>query len=105
MFGFKAKKLRQGKLSELIHHSAAHPNCTYATVYVHFCEVIDGEGDDYTVVEGTELIVSRTVEKMVGVDKSTYKINDRNSTFTQVTSLLKEKGVDLDHKRFLILQV
>jgi structural maintenance of chromosome 4 len=57
------------------------------------------------VVEGSELIVSRSVEKQVGADKSSYQINGRGSTFTEVTTLLKGKGIDLDHKRFLILQV
>ena len=36
---------------------------------------------------------------------SKYFINGRTSNYTEVTSLLKEKGIDLDHKRFLILQV
>lgn len=48
-----------------------------------------------------------TVEKSLsekGTDKSYYKINGAASNYTQVTSLLKEKGVDLEHKRFLILQ-
>ena len=31
-------------------------------------------------------------------------MNKRESTFTDVTKYLKGKGVDLDHKRFLILQ-
>ena len=35
---------------------------------------------------------------------SKYYINTQESNFTQVTTLLKDRGVDLDHKRFLILQ-
>lgn len=106
MFGFKAKKLRQAKLSQLIHSSATYPDLKNAAVYVHFCEIIDGEiGEDVKVVDGSELIVSRSVEKQIGADKSSYQINGRASTFTEVTTLLKGKGIDLDHKRFLILQV
>lgn len=36
---------------------------------------------------------------------SKYYINDRGSNFTEVTKLLRGKGVDLDNNRFLILQV
>jgi structural maintenance of chromosome 4 len=61
-------------------------------------------GDRFTVVRGSQLIISRTVEKGKN-EKSTYRINGRTSSFTEVTDLLKAKGVDLDHKRFLILQV
>ncbi|KAJ3052650.1 hypothetical protein HK097_005927, partial [Rhizophlyctis rosea] len=108
VFGFKAKKIRQGKLSELIHNSTHHQNLTSCSVEVHFREIIDLPGPDaYEVVPNSELIISRTVEKGSGekaADKSTYRINGRSSNFTEVTTLLKAKGVDLDHKRFLILQ-
>lgn len=35
---------------------------------------------------------------------SKYYINGKESNFTIVTTLLRDRGVDLDHKRFLILQ-
>lgn len=38
-------------------------------------------------------------------NSSKYYINDRSSNFTEVTKLLRGKGVDLDNNRFLILQV
>ena len=41
VFGFKAKKLRQGKLSELIHNSAQHPNLDWCSVQVYFEQIID----------------------------------------------------------------
>ncbi|KAJ3157596.1 hypothetical protein HDU86_003248 [Geranomyces michiganensis] len=108
VFGFKAKKMRQGKLSELIHNSTNHQNLNSCTVEVHFQEIIDLPGpDSYEVVPQSQLVISRTVERAAtekGADKSTYRINGRTSTFTEVTTLLKDKGVDLDHKRFLILQ-
>ena len=47
------------------------------------------------------LIISRKAFKN---NASKYYINAHESNFTTVTTLLKEKGVDLDHKRFLILQ-
>ncbi|KAJ3416526.1 hypothetical protein HDV05_001263 [Chytridiales sp. JEL 0842] len=104
VFGFKAKKMRQGKLSDLIHHSAAFPKLDSCGVEVHFEEIIDiDDSDRFDVVPGSQLIVSRTVEKGK-TEKSTYRINSKTSSFTEVTDLLKAKGVDLDHKRFLILQ-
>lgn len=53
------------------------------------------------------IAISRIVEKDPNgkADKSIYRINNFASSFTEVTKLLKSKGVDLDHKRFLILQV
>ncbi|KAI8921838.1 RecF/RecN/SMC [Powellomyces hirtus] len=108
VFGFKAKKMRQGKLSELIHNSTHQQNLTFCSVEVYFQEIVDLPGpDSFQVVPRSELVISRTVERAStekGTDKSIYRINERTSTFTEVTTLLKNKGVDLDHKRFLILQ-
>lgn len=36
---------------------------------------------------------------------SKYYLNGKTSNFTDVTKMLKGKGVDLDNNRFLILQV
>ena len=47
------------------------------------------------------MIVSRRAFKN---NSSKYYINGKESNFTVVTTLLKDKGIDLDHKRFLILQ-
>lgn len=58
--------------------------------------------DAYEVVPGSQLVVARTAHRN---NSSKYTINDRNSTFGEVTTLLKSRGIDLDHKRFLILQV
>jgi structural maintenance of chromosome 4 len=41
VFGFRASKMRQGKISALIHNSAAFPNLDYCEVAVHFQEVMD----------------------------------------------------------------
>ncbi|GKT63844.1 RecF/RecN/SMC N terminal domain-containing protein [Colletotrichum tofieldiae] len=41
VFGFRASKMRQGKLSALIHNSAQHPNLDHCEVSVHFREVMD----------------------------------------------------------------
>ena len=101
VFGFRASKMRQGKLSALIHNSAAFPNLDHCEVEVHFQEVMDLPGDKHDIVPGSDLIVSRKAFKN---NSSKYYINNRESNFTTVTTMLKEKGIDLDHKRFLILQ-
>lgn len=41
VFGFRASKMRQGKISALIHNSAQHPDLGYCEVEVHFQEVLD----------------------------------------------------------------
>lgn len=41
VFGFRASKMRQGKISALIHNSAQFPNLDYCEVEVHFQEVMD----------------------------------------------------------------
>ena len=108
--------MRQGKLSELIHNSARYSDLDECSVEVHFREIIDlvrvsfssnyanvqtpsGSGqpgpDAYKVVPNSNLVVARTAFKN---NSSKYTINDRMSNFT-------ERGIDLDHKQFLILQV
>ena len=41
VFGFRASKMRQGKISALIHNSAQYPDLDHCEVSVHFQEVID----------------------------------------------------------------
>ncbi|KIJ61386.1 hypothetical protein HYDPIDRAFT_70000, partial [Hydnomerulius pinastri MD-312] len=102
VFGYRASKMRQGKLSELIHNSARYPDLEECSVEVHFREIVDLPGPDaYKVVPGSQLVVTRTAHKS---NASRYAINGRASTFSEVQGLLKGRGIDLDHKRFLILQ-
>ncbi|KAL8788436.1 MAG: hypothetical protein Q9213_001659 [Squamulea squamosa] len=101
VFGFRASKMRQGKISALIHNSAKFPNLDYCEVEVHFQEVMDLPGGSHEVVPDSTLIISRRAFKS---NASKYYIDSQESSFTTVTTLLKDRGVDLDHKRFLILQ-
>lgn len=113
--------MRQGKLSELIHNSANYPDLDECSVEVHFREIIDLVGlryiqseyrqvltypqpgaDAFDVVPNSQLVVARYAYKS---NSSKYTINNKMSNFTEVTTLLKDRGIDLDHKRFLILQV
>ncbi|KAA8915430.1 hypothetical protein TRICI_002420 [Trichomonascus ciferrii] len=93
--------MRHTKISSLIHSSSSQPNCTSCSVEVHFQDVLDNPDGTTVPVEGTELIVSRKAFKN---NSSRYFINDSESNFTDVTTLLRNRGIDLDHKRFLILQ-
>lgn len=59
----------------------------------------DGE---YEVVPGSDFVITRVAFRD---NSSKYFIDNRASNFTEVTTKLKAKGVDLDNNRFLILQV
>jgi len=101
VFGYRAAKMRQGKLSELIHNSADFPDLQDCSVEVHFREIFDTLDGGAEVVPGSSLAVTRTAYKN---NSSRYTINNKTSNFKEVTELLKGKGIDLDHNRFLILQ-
>ncbi|GFZ50178.1 hypothetical protein JCM24511_07933 [Saitozyma sp. JCM 24511] len=102
VFGYRASKMRQGKLSELIHNSAGKEGIETCSVEVWFREIVDLPGvDNFLLVPDSQLVVTRTAFRN---NSSKYTINDKTSSFTEVTTLLKGKGIDLDHNRFLILQ-
>lgn len=60
------------------------------------------EGDEYEIIPGSEFVVSRTANKD---NSSFYQLDGRKVQFKEVGVLLKKHGIDLDHNRFLILQV
>ncbi|KAG0364334.1 hypothetical protein BGZ54_007623 [Gamsiella multidivaricata] len=102
VFGYRASKMRQGKLSELIHNSSGAEDLDSCTVEIHFCEILDLPGpDNFERVQGSTLVVARQAYQN---NSSKYFINNFLSSYTAVTTLLKGRGIDLDHKRFLILQ-
>ncbi|KAK4772858.1 hypothetical protein SAY87_027877 [Trapa incisa] len=101
VFGKRAKQMRLNKVSELIHNSTNHRNLDSAGVSVHFQEIVDLDGEEYEAVPGSDFVITRVAYRD---NSSKYYINDRSSNFTEVTRLLKGKGVDLDNNRFLILQ-
>ena len=69
---------------------------------IHVCFCFQEGDDEYDVVPNSKFVVSRTAFKD---NSSYYKVNDKKVTYKEVASLLRGKGVDLDHNRFLILQV
>lgn len=113
VFGKRAKQLRHNKVSELIHHSEKFPNLSYCKVSVYFQDIVDQvhfkriqqiliyKGDDYTVEEGSEVVVTR-----IGYENNTskYLVNDKTVKWEEVEKILGSKGIDLTHNRFLILQ-
>ncbi len=103
VFGKRAKQLRLNKVSELIHKSSGYPDLDYAKVEIHFQLISDDESseDDYKVIPGSQFIVSRTAFKN---NQSKYTVDGKNSTYTEVGTLLRQHGIDLDNNRFLILQ-
>lgn len=103
VFGFRALKMRQGKLSELIHSSESGQKLDFCQVDIHFCHVIDDPVDPLAAsdVSGSEIVISR---KATRGNTSQYYLNGRSSNYTDVTQYLRDQGIDLDHKRFLILQ-
>ncbi|KAJ5460040.1 Structural maintenance of chromosomes protein [Penicillium daleae] len=101
VFGFRASKMRQGKISALIHNSAQHPDLSFCEVEVHFEQVLDLPDGGNEVIPDSHLVISRRAFKN---NSSKYYMNKKETSFTAVTTFLKDRGIDLDHKRFLILQ-
>ncbi len=101
VFGFRAKQMRQNKVSDLIHASDQHKDLDFARVSVFFQDIVDLPDGGYRAVEGSQLVVSREARRD---NSSRYWVNGKGSNFTEVTALLRERGIDLDHNRFLILQ-
>ncbi|KAG0214660.1 hypothetical protein BGX28_001698 [Mortierella sp. GBA30] len=102
VFGYRASKMRQGKLSELIHNSSGAEDLDSCSVEIHFCEILDLPGpDNFERIPESTLVVSRQAFQN---NSSKYFVNNFLSSYTAVTTLLKGRGIDLDHKRFLILQ-
>jgi structural maintenance of chromosome 4 len=91
------------QLSELIHKSAEYPELKYARVSVYFQDIVDDTAteDGYTVVPGSQLVVTRTAHKD---NTSSYYVDGKKMSADEVTTLLRKRGIDLDNNRFLILQ-
>ena len=115
VFGYRAQKIRSKKISVLIHNSEGNQDIGSCTVRVFFQEIIDkkreegdaavavdaADGDDFEVVPDSRFSVARTASRD---NSSYYQIDNKRAQFKEVAKLLREKGIDLDHNRFLILQ-
>lgn len=96
-----AQQLRHKKVSELIHSSDTYPDLQEARVSVHFQTIVDQEGENFEVVPGSEIIISRTATR---TNQSKYYMNGRACGWGEITEFVKKAGIDLDNNRFLILQ-
>lgn len=97
VIGHRASKMRGAKLSTLLHNSAECPNVKSCSVTVHF---------EAIAIEGDQEKIRFSITRIAFPDNSShYKINERQVSLKDVTKLLREYGVDLDHSRYLILQV
>lgn len=102
VFGRRANQLRQKNVSELIHSSSALRNCQECEVVVHFADIVDHADDEgYDIVPNSRFTISRMADRQ---NKSEYRIDGKKAKFEEVATRLKDKGVDLDNNRFLILQ-
>ncbi|KAF6005436.1 Structural maintenance of chromosomes protein 4 [Cyanidiococcus yangmingshanensis] len=105
VFGKRAKQMRSNKVSELIHRSEAYSEASQATVTIDFAEIVDreyaSEDDPDEDIDGSEFTVSRTATRS---NVSSYFLNGEAATYTEVQRFLRDKGIDLDNNRFLILQ-
>lgn len=102
VFGYRANKIRCKKLSTLIHKSSAYDNVSSCKVGVHFSQIIDKPDGSYDFVPDSAFVISRTAFRD---NSSYYEINKKRVHFKEVAKMLKQHNVDLDHNRFLILQV
>lgn len=93
-------------MSGLIHNSENHRDVPNCSVSVHFVYIVDDEingGEDgFTVVPDSEVVVKREARSD---NSSTYYYNGKKLVFKEVSQRLRKLGIDLDHNRFLILQV
>lgn len=102
VFGYRANKIRCKKLSVLLHNSAKFKNTTSCSVAVHFARIVDKPDGTHEKIPNSEFFISRTA---FSDNSSFYTIDEKRVHFKEVAKLLKSHNVDLDHNRFLILQV
>uniref|UniRef100_A0A5S6QIL6 Structural maintenance of chromosomes protein n=1 Tax=Trichuris muris TaxID=70415 RepID=A0A5S6QIL6_TRIMR len=104
VFGYRAQKIRSKKLNVLIHSSSERGKFSFCTVQVHFAKIGANCADpsvDYPIIPGSEFCISRTAYED---STSVYCINNRRVHYSDVATLLKNVGIDIDHNRFLIQQ-
>ncbi|CAI2200872.1 16043_t:CDS:2, partial [Funneliformis geosporum] len=77
VIGYRANKMRQGKLSELIHSSQRCENLDVCNVAVHFEEILD-------MHDPSQLVISRQDFAIMQASISCkYFINGRQSNYTE----------------------
>lgn len=61
----------------------------------------DDDDNAYEVVPNSQVTLTRIARRD---NTSTYKLNNKTVSFKQLATYLKQKGIDLENNRFLILQ-
>lgn len=101
VFGFRASKMRQGKLSALIHNSVEYPNLDSCEVAVHFHEVMDQVRLPLDLLQAQVLHANVYLNSLAVVTKSSRIPNSsfraRRSRTTQVvtTSMARAPTIQL----------
>eukprot|EP00915_Cephaloidophora_sp_WS-2016_P006877 GHVH01009274.1.p1 GENE.GHVH01009274.1~~GHVH01009274.1.p1 ORF type:complete len:1045 (+),score=248.04 GHVH01009274.1:63-3137(+) len=108
VFGRKAQQLRMKKVVDLIHKSAAHPDCNVCRVEVVFCYVeyradtsAPLEVSEYRPVNDSFFTVGREAK---ADGSSRFTLDGKTVKRDEMIALLMSHGIDLEHNRFLILQ-
>jgi structural maintenance of chromosome 4 len=100
--------MRLRHLKELIHNSANHYNIDKATVSVTFNEIEEVDPIEITQSEdgNSKLVETITISRVVYSQDSgsDYEMNGKTCTRADIVDLLKQKGMDMNNNRFLILQ-
>ena len=96
VFGYRAKKLRLQKISDVIHRSEQFKNIQYAKVSVFFQEIIDyvDEESFYQPVKDSHFVISRLVLLR---NETKYFVNQQECSYKDVVTVLRRKGIDLEH--------
>ena len=87
--------------SILVSRSSVFSNKIIVTFHT-VCFCLQPGDDEYTIVPNSKIVVSRTAFKD---SSSQYLVDGKKSSYKDVAKLLRGFGIDLDHNRFLILQV
>lgn len=101
VFGYRASKIRSKKISVLIHKSDKHRNIRSCSVAVHFVQINDLPNGECEVIQNSKIVIARTA---FSDNSSYYTLNGKRVQFKDVSTVLRNHGIDLVHNRFLILQ-
>uniref|UniRef100_A0A0N5C0M0 Structural maintenance of chromosomes protein n=1 Tax=Strongyloides papillosus TaxID=174720 RepID=A0A0N5C0M0_STREA len=101
VFGFRASSIRSKKLSSLIHSSNGKENIDYCYVQINFVKIYDIDEVNYRTVPNSSFSIGRYAYQD---NSSKYCYNGRTKQYSDIKTLLKREGIDLEHNRFLILQ-
>lgn len=74
-------------------------NVYIKVLYICYCNL---QGEDYEIIPKTTFTLSRTAHTD---DSTSYEMDGKRAKYKDVAKALRQYGIDLEHSRFLILQV